>query len=284
MTTLQCLRSHGLTFVSIPQDDEGMRSDILENRLATMRANGESLPKLLFDIPDFHNPTRITMSVARRRSFCDWPRNMISSFLRMIPIAVSVRGRSCPTDQIHGHRWPGNRAIRFPRLCDGWDLRNPMAVMPPALGLAGRLPRRARFVRRMGLQKSDGSSCRSRSVSLLMRSVEQTGRAYRLGDRSYDAIRNKLAEISIDGSGTLDEFLPKPKVDPPSGVTFSGLSCLKAIPATTSPLVPWSMGSKSAVADYASQTKIPAIFCALPTVSSTRENPRRHPRLGKSLQ
>ena len=33
-----------------------MRTDILERRLATIKENGLPLPKLLFDIPDFHNP------------------------------------------------------------------------------------------------------------------------------------------------------------------------------------------------------------------------------------
>ena len=37
MTTLQCLRQHGLNFVAIPQDDMGMRTDILQRRLESMR-------------------------------------------------------------------------------------------------------------------------------------------------------------------------------------------------------------------------------------------------------
>jgi len=61
MTTLQCMRTHGVSLLAIEQDDEGMRTDLLERRLDTLERNGERMPKLLFDVPDFHNPTGITM-------------------------------------------------------------------------------------------------------------------------------------------------------------------------------------------------------------------------------
>ena len=71
MTTLQCLRGHGVDLLVVPQDDEGIRTNILERRLKTLQANGERMPKFLFDVPDFHNPTGITMSLSRRKTLIE---------------------------------------------------------------------------------------------------------------------------------------------------------------------------------------------------------------------
>ena len=65
-TTLQSMRYHGADFLPIPLDENGMRTDILENRLKTMKLSNETMPKLLFEVPDFQNPTGVTMSLARR--------------------------------------------------------------------------------------------------------------------------------------------------------------------------------------------------------------------------
>ena len=49
-------------YVGIPLDDGGMITDVLEKRLT------EGVrPKLLYTIPDFQNPTGVTMSATRRR-------------------------------------------------------------------------------------------------------------------------------------------------------------------------------------------------------------------------
>ena len=44
---------------------------MLAQRLATLEANGEPLPKLLFDVPGFHNPTGITMSLSSRQKLIE---------------------------------------------------------------------------------------------------------------------------------------------------------------------------------------------------------------------
>ena len=67
MTALQIMRCHEAGFLAIPQDGEGLDAGRLETELARLAANGERMPKLLFDVPDFHNPTGVTMSLARRR-------------------------------------------------------------------------------------------------------------------------------------------------------------------------------------------------------------------------
>ncbi|MBB6014743.1 2-aminoadipate transaminase [Aquamicrobium lusatiense] len=66
MTALSILRTHEADFWAIPQDEQGMQADVLEQRLAAAQSAGDKLPKLLFDVPDFHNPTGITTSLERR--------------------------------------------------------------------------------------------------------------------------------------------------------------------------------------------------------------------------
>ncbi|MGN6304246.1 MAG: PLP-dependent aminotransferase family protein [Mesorhizobium sp.] len=67
MTAISILRTHEVDFLPIEQDNQGLRVDILEQKLQSALDAGEKLPKLLFDVPDFHNPTGITMSLERRR-------------------------------------------------------------------------------------------------------------------------------------------------------------------------------------------------------------------------
>jgi 2-aminoadipate transaminase len=66
LTAIAILKAAEATFISIPQDEGGMRTDILEEALLARRESGLAMPKLLFDVPDFHNPSGITMSAARR--------------------------------------------------------------------------------------------------------------------------------------------------------------------------------------------------------------------------
>lgn len=50
-------------YLGIPMDDEGMDTDALE---AALRSAGGRV-KFLYTVPDFHNPTGVTLSLARRR-------------------------------------------------------------------------------------------------------------------------------------------------------------------------------------------------------------------------
>ncbi|MBU1221395.1 PLP-dependent aminotransferase family protein [Myxococcota bacterium] len=67
---LSAFRTYGADMVGIELDDHGMRSDKLEETLKVMQANGEK-PKFIYVIPDFQNPTGITMPDYRRREILD---------------------------------------------------------------------------------------------------------------------------------------------------------------------------------------------------------------------
>ena len=147
MTTLQCLRSHGLTFVAIPQDGSGMRTDLLEARLRTMRANAEPLPKLLFDVPDFHNPTGITMTLERRKDLLRLAAEYDFVIIEDDPYR-RIRFDGVPVPPIKSLDTEG-RVIAVGTVSK---------VLAPGLRIGWAIGD-TEIVRRMGMQKSDGGSC-----------------------------------------------------------------------------------------------------------------------------
>ncbi len=62
---LSAFMSYGAQMVGITLDEYGMRADKLEDVLKEMKQNGEK-PKFIYIIPDFQNPTGITMPTWRR--------------------------------------------------------------------------------------------------------------------------------------------------------------------------------------------------------------------------
>jgi 2-aminoadipate transaminase len=65
-TAIPILRSFGLEFVEVLQDEHGMDVASLSQMILERNRQGKRPPKFIYDVPDFHNPTGITMSRARR--------------------------------------------------------------------------------------------------------------------------------------------------------------------------------------------------------------------------
>jgi len=66
MVALQVFNMFKPRYIGIPLDFEGMRTDILEERLRELYSNGRSL-KLLYTMPTSQNPAGISMSIERRK-------------------------------------------------------------------------------------------------------------------------------------------------------------------------------------------------------------------------
>jgi len=62
---LRIFEDHGLQVVSIPMDADGMRIDLLQQRLV------EHTPKLIYTIPIFQNPSGRTLSTSRRQKLVE---------------------------------------------------------------------------------------------------------------------------------------------------------------------------------------------------------------------
>ncbi len=63
---LRIFRDHGLQCVPIPMDDDGVRLDVLEEKLTQFR------PKFIYIIPTFQNPSGRTLSQVRREKLVEW--------------------------------------------------------------------------------------------------------------------------------------------------------------------------------------------------------------------
>ncbi|MGY4395746.1 2-aminoadipate transaminase [Sphingomonas sp. UYAg733] len=70
-TAIPIFRSFGVEFIEIGQDDDGIDIAALEVVLARRVAQGKALPKLIYNVADFHNPTGATMPIERRKALID---------------------------------------------------------------------------------------------------------------------------------------------------------------------------------------------------------------------
>ena len=208
----------------MPQDDEGMRADLLEKRLKSMRANGEPLPKLLFDVPDFHNPTGITMSLARRKKLLELAAEYDFVIIEDDPYRrIRFEGESVPP--IKSLDTDGRviavgtvSKIMAPGLRVGWAIGEP------------------EIVRRMALQKSDGGSC-----PFTQRIIVEAIRSNKMAEH----IELVTEHMRIHRDAMLDalaEYLPDAKVRTPEGGYFLWAELPEGSRPTKSPHGPFEHG------------------------------------------
>jgi 2-aminoadipate transaminase len=69
--SLAVIRSHGVETVGIEVDDDGVDVEALEAELARRRREDLAMPKLFYTIPNFQNPTGVTLSLERRERLLD---------------------------------------------------------------------------------------------------------------------------------------------------------------------------------------------------------------------
>ncbi|MCC6175111.1 MAG: PLP-dependent aminotransferase family protein [Chloroflexi bacterium] len=74
LATLGSLRRNGADLIGIEVDDEGMRTDILADRLAQLEREGRRC-KLIYTIDTFQNPSGPTLSEPRRRHLLELARH-----------------------------------------------------------------------------------------------------------------------------------------------------------------------------------------------------------------
>ena len=64
---LQTFTSYRAKMIGIPQDNHGMKTDLLEKQLAKL-AKRKKKPKFIYVVPDFQNPSGVTMTLERRKT------------------------------------------------------------------------------------------------------------------------------------------------------------------------------------------------------------------------
>ncbi len=75
MGALSCFSTFGPEFIPLPLDAQGLQVEALQERLQARRTAGLALPKLVYVIPSFHNPTGATMPDDRRARLLDLAQN-----------------------------------------------------------------------------------------------------------------------------------------------------------------------------------------------------------------
>ena len=65
-TAIPIFRSFGARFIEVGQDRHGIDVDELAAQLKDREREGLKQPKFIYNVPDFHNPTGVTMSLERR--------------------------------------------------------------------------------------------------------------------------------------------------------------------------------------------------------------------------
>jgi len=67
---LQAFTAYRCKLIGVTQDDQGMRTDELEKVLARL-AKRKKKPKFIYVVPDFQNPSGVTMSLPRRKKLLE---------------------------------------------------------------------------------------------------------------------------------------------------------------------------------------------------------------------
>ncbi|TFG91890.1 MAG: PLP-dependent aminotransferase family protein [Candidatus Atribacteria bacterium] len=70
LAALNAFHSYGGVLVGVPMDEDGMRMDILEEKLIQLKNKGKKV-KFIYTISNFQNPAGVTMSLARRKKIIE---------------------------------------------------------------------------------------------------------------------------------------------------------------------------------------------------------------------
>jgi 2-aminoadipate transaminase len=197
-TAIPIFRSFGVQFLEIPQDSEGLMAEDLRKQLKQRESRGEPLPKFIYDVPDFHNPTGVTMSRARRQALLEVAEQFGIFIVEDSPYRkVRFEGESQPSlkalDRNHRVLTLGTFSkLLAPGLRIGW-----LSGAPELLNRVVQL-------------KSDGGSCPLTQRVILefcnggrladhIKLVQKTYRAHR--DAMAEAVSRELPGVSFAKPG-----------------------------------------------------------------------------------
>ena len=198
-SALGVFRGWQATFVEVGMDADGMLVDELAATLAERARRGQPAPKLVYDIPEFHNPTGATLSRARRAALVDLAHRHRMLILEDDPYRrIRFSGEPVAPIQALDHH---GRVIGLgtfaklvaPGLRLGWVIANPEVVA------------------RMAAMKADGGTC-----PFTQRILIEYCRAGRLEPDIRDRVTTYRAHRDVMARA-LREHLPQASFDLPQG-------------------------------------------------------------------
>ena len=194
-SAIPILRSFGVTFLEVGQDDAGLDVGALAALVERIRRDRQPLPKFIYNVPDFHNPTGVTMSLERRRALIE---------LAVEHGIVLVEDSPYREVRFEESSLPSLKALDAEGIV--FQLGTFSKLMAPGLrvGWVAALPEHGC---RMAQLKTDAGSC-----PLTQRMILEFGAAGRLGahiervraayagnrDRMVTALRRELPEVSME--------------------------------------------------------------------------------------
>jgi 2-aminoadipate transaminase len=93
---LQAFSAYRAKMIGVPQDDEGMKTDLLEKALARLAKRGRK-PKFIYVVPDFQNPSGVTMTLERRKRVLELAREYEVPIIEDSPYRdLRFTGKSIP--------------------------------------------------------------------------------------------------------------------------------------------------------------------------------------------
>lgn len=189
----------GARLCGVPLDDEGIRCDLLEQRLLSLRREGV-VAKFIYVVPDFQNPAGVTMSLERRRELMAIAREFDLLVIEDTPYrALRYIGESLPP---LGSMDPDGRVIAlytFSKVfCPG--LRLGWVVAQPAI------------IQQLVLAKQPVDLCTSPFTQMIAREYLRAGQL----QAGVDAARKIYARKRIAMLSALEEH-----IDPEWGVTWT---------------------------------------------------------------
>lgn len=193
-SAIPIIRSFGATFIEVRQDNHGLDVDDLAATLDRRRRDGKPRPKFIYDVPDFHNPTGVTMPVERRGALLDLAAAHGIAVVEDSPYRrVRFEGTSVPSLKALDERDIVLHLGTFSKL------------MAPGLRV-GWVAAGAPLVARMAQLKTDAGSCPLTQRTILefcangrlpqhIARVQERYRANR--DRMVAAARRELPDVSF---------------------------------------------------------------------------------------
>jgi 2-aminoadipate transaminase len=193
-SAIPIIKSFGATFIEVGQDHGGLDVDDLAALLDRRHRDGKPRPKFIYDVPDFHNPTGVTMPVERRAVLLDLAAAHGIAVVEDSPYRkVRFEGASVPSLKALDERDNVLQLGTFSKLMAP-GLRVGWVAAAPAL------------VARMAQLKTDAGSCPLTQRTILefcangrltqhIARVQERYRANR--DRMVGAVRRELPDVSF---------------------------------------------------------------------------------------
>jgi 2-aminoadipate transaminase len=193
-TSIPIFRSFGIDFVEVGQDEEGFSVAELEEALRQLESEGKKPPKFIYNVPDFHNPSGVTMSRRRREALLD------VAAAHGIPVIEDSPYRKV---RFEGILEPSLKALD---RHDGVYLLGTFSkLIAPGLRI-GWVAAPRNIIARLVQLKSDGGTCPlTQRIILefcksggLQSHIEKVQNVYRVHrDRMVAALKRELPEVSM---------------------------------------------------------------------------------------